>query len=740
MYNVSRKYSKQIKKVPFRNRSHIKAILGVINKEAQNNIKAENLDDYLYISNVYDLFETDEIGKRYATYERDYFRVDGSMLYAPKEEELDNYIISNNGIISKTGIINFSLGNTYDLPGLTIDFGYQIINDFNVIINDEDEVIEIRDNTESRYVIERGIESVSDIKIIIFDTDKMLHIEYFLCGVAIVFNNKNTEEANINEEISPVSLELSSTRFELTGFNNNRRFDIEKEENIANYLKIGMDIDISLGYELDSKKIEYVKMAKLSLSEWIIDDKRIIIKGEDTLSLLDERYIEGVYEEHTLYDLAEMVFVKAGIEDYYIDPLLKDFNTKNPLPPVSYKELLQLIANAGTCSLIQGRNGSFEIIPTIWYNEEIEKEILFNNEAEWSNGEEIIDDEIVKTSVGDMSKDYFIPDGSYNFNGSIHPGFISDAVADSNGDFETNPIISISFEKTYPLTAFIFDFVANYPSVIKVTTYNNDIVKDVIYFNVDDIEYDTGYNFGRIDKVIIEFIKGAPNSRVHISNLYLKPIDFVFNYECDLKESPKATLKKPVKDITLETNLFTKSDSITQVYTDDIEIIEETEYDNYLIYFNNISDVSEVYINDVRADEKVIKKSNYAMIIDLSAYAIVGEVVNVKINGYVYNEKIKKYHKVINEIGTEETYNNCLISNEEHARKVLHWLSIYESINKEYQLENRGYPELDCNDIVFLEIPTLDSNVPVRIVNQNITFSGGALRAETICIREVEAT
>ena len=746
MFQVTRSYAQQIKRVPFRNRTYMKVYFGVYDKKAQKSLKVVDNSDYLYISNKNKLFEDNDVTDRYATFEGNYFRVDGSMNYAPKEKDVDNYILYNNGVISKS-TTTFSMDNYYDLPGLTIDFGCQTPYNFNIVINKDEEdenVIEVLGNTNSYYQYKMQILHCKTITIVPIDykdnTNGMLHIEYFVCGLIIIFNNKEIESASLSQSVHPVSAELSSTTFNLVGFNINRSYDIEKDSNISHYFQVGQPVEVNYGLLLQGGKIEWVNSCELELSEWSITDTRITIDAVDTLGLLDGKYIKGTYssEGKTLYELAVEVFEDAGIEEYNIDYVLQNYITHNPLPILPYKELLQLIANAGKCTLIQSRNKQFEILPTEFVKEE-ETSITTttNGEALWSNAQTIVDQDITKDMIGDWSQGFMPVDGSFVYESSENVGYISESVSNENGYFRINPKLTFEFEVSKQVTDIMIDFGTAHPQSLHIKTYYGGVEAESIEFSVDNSFFDAAHNFGRVDKIEITITQNSPNSRVHIKDVYLKPIDFLFDYTHDLKESPKASIITPVKTVSLLSTELTKSDEIGQVYSENLEIVESTDYSAYEIDFSSPCELTSLMVGEIDITEKIIQKGSYAIIVDLADCAIVGETLNIIANGYVLKSKTKTYKNALNVKGRNETYTNLLIDNEAHAREVLDWVGNYEQINKEYELIHRGYPELDCNDVVYLEIPTLHKNIPVRIINQTIDFNGGSLSGKTIAVREV---
>ena len=82
MYQTSQEYKDSMKR-PIREQSFMKVQLGLINQEAQQSASLENTD-YNGFSDPSTLFNQHTV-KRYATYEQNMFRADGTMYFLPKD-------------------------------------------------------------------------------------------------------------------------------------------------------------------------------------------------------------------------------------------------------------------------------------------------------------------------------------------------------------------------------------------------------------------------------------------------------------------------------------------------------------------------------------------------------------------------------------------------------------------------------------------------------------------------------
>ena len=77
----------------------------------------------------------------------------------------------------------------------------------------------------------------------------------------------------------------------------------------------------------------------------------------------------------------------------------------------------------------------------------------------------------------------------------------------------------------------------------------------------------------------------------------------------------------------------------------------------------------------------------------------------------------------LNTSGSRECWENPLVSDFVHAVDLADWIGDYMRADREYDLEYRGEPRIDTNDIMFLE----NKYVPdllVRVCDHTLKFNG----------------
>lgn len=97
---------------------------------------------------------------------------------------------------------------------------------------------------------------------------------------------------------------------------------------------------------------------------------------------------------------------------------------------------------------------------------------------------------------------------------------------------------------------------------------------------------------------------------------------------------------------------------------------------------------------------------------------------SVKINGKSITVNSNTVRKQYNTNGEDCPMSNKLITSRAHAEAYADWIAAFEKRRNEYEVEDRGYPEVDMADHIYLET-TFTPKVSVQIIEHNISFDGG---------------
>ena len=392
MQIVSNEYKESMKSMN-RNRGYIKATIGLINSQAQNEIKLDNQTKTTVYSNNIAPFDGEEVSRIYATAEPGVAVLDGSTFFLPRTGA--NYY--NNGIVTDNvmGSVTMTFADMHIIKGLTVNFGECYPTEFDIITN----------NGTTRY---RNADEVwttedvfTDITFITIEPTQMryrqnrLRIYSFKCGLAKTFTNEEVMDYSSKEYVSPIAETIPSMDVMIKVDNQNQYYDPDNPDSAIQYMEIGQEVKVQFGYDTDGQgHIEWLPEQTTYLSTWSANSREATFNATDRFTLLTGQYYKGQYYANgiNLYDLALLVLADAGITDsneYFLDNFLKNTVTHNPLPVTTHAECLQIIANAGRCTLSVDRQNRIHIQSAITPTQTISS----NGQLDFSNISNILNDD-----------------------------------------------------------------------------------------------------------------------------------------------------------------------------------------------------------------------------------------------------------------------------------------------------------------------------------------------------------
>ena len=708
--------------------SYVRVTIGLINQQAQSTAYVPEPDRYAYFSNLMRPMDNYQVTELYCTCDQDYTTVDGSMYFLPRDQEA---VVLNQGIVTEQllGPIEIRFPVQYDIKGLTVEFGKAYPVDFR--IESDNNTVEITGNTDGHFVTEEIFDGATFLRFtpsVMVNGQSRFRIHMITMGIGIYFDNRKIKSATKKEHISPIMEELPTIDFSLTVNNKDRAFDIENEESTVNFLEIGQAIEVSYVQAMDDGSIEWLPGATLYLKEWSADDEEMDFSATDRFDGMDNIYYRGQYraEGISLYDLAVDVLTDAAVDyrEYWIDPYLRDVKVSNPMPAVSHKEALQLIANAGRCILYQDRAGNIflksSFIPDMTP--------ASDNETYFSHASNVLD-KTTKRAYAMAAVDYtdvqptqyFLPRDQAGSE-YLNTGYISEAVADENGIFTANPSLSIALEAAFKCFGLTLEFGRNYPATMVFHAYyNGQLMEDYEVPGLSEVTV-VSHEFPEFDRLVLEFTRGVPNNRVVLNNItFGDSTDYVLEYGVELTKTPKGTQLAKVRELQVIRTLYGLSAESAKELAK--ETVSVTAADNrYTFYFSNPSYGLTAAITAVQDGQNVtiIECSAYSATVELTG--ITGEV-EVAISGKEYVVTQAKVSRQLNPTGQLETWENPLVSDVIHAANLADWIGDYMRADREYDLQYRGEPRLDANDIAFLE----NKYVPdllLRVYEHTLKFDG----------------
>ena len=707
--------------------SYIRVTIGVINQEAQSSAYVPHPENYTYYSNLKWPLDNYQVQELYATCDQDYTAVDGSMYFLPRARE---DIVLNQGIVSEElpGSIEIQFPIRYDIKGLTVEFGRAYPVDFR--IESDNKTVEIAGNATEHFVTEEIFEGATFLRFVpasMANGQSRFRIHQLTMGIGIYFDNRKILSATKKEHISPVMEELPALDFDMTIDNKDRAYDVENEESTVNFLETGQEVKVLYGQELDNGTVEWLPGATVYLREWSADDEEMSFTATDRFESMDGTYYKGEYRSEgiSLYDLAVDVLKDAGVDSrtYWLDNYLKDVSVCNPMPVVSHKEALQLIANAGRCILYQDRNGNIfmksSFVPDM--------EAASDNEAYFSHAGAVLDKK-AKQSYAMTARDYtdvqptqyFLPRQETG-KAYLNTGYISEAAASADGTFAVNPAVEISLEARYKCFGLTLEFGRNNPdTVIFHASLAGELREDYMVSGLTAMTV-ISHEFPEFDRLVLEFTKGCPYNRVILNNIIFgDSTDYMLEYGHELTKTPKGTQLPKVGELQVVRTFYSQGVEAKELAKETVTV---SAADNrYTIYFSAPSYDLSCTITEPQAGQTavIVDSSNYYATVELTGVTGACEVL---ITGREYIVTQARVSRRLNPTGRLEQWENPLVSDVVHAADLADWVGDYMRADREYDLQYRGEPRIDANDIAFLE----NKYVPgllLRVYDHTLKFNG----------------
>lgn len=739
MQLASKEY-KEAMQLPFRNRAYIRVSIGVVNSDAQNNAVLDDETELTYYSDGKKPFDGYTVTKPYATAEQNFSKVDGSMYFLPKET--DGYSYYNNGIVTHDilGAVYISFGGLVglDIKGLTIDFGECYPTQFTI---QSDSGTKSYENDKQLFTTEDSFDGTSYFiitPITMLGGQNRMRIYQMMFGIANTFSNDKVINCSLKDYVSPISETIPSMDVSLTVDNQDLYYSPDNPESAIAYMEIGQEVKVAFGYDVTGNgDIEWLPETTTFLNTWSADDVQAKFTATDRFYQLTDTYYKGLYRESgiTLYDLALDVLNDAGIEDereFYLDPYLKRITVYNPLPAVKHSEALQIIANAGRCALYEDRANKIHLkasfVPDM--------EVSVNNKTDYSRIDNLLKDN-KKDAYAIASNDFSRVDGSLFFmpkDGSYkETGYVSNSIADAEGNFSENPVITVTLESGFTAFGMIINFRNVAPQEFVIRTYYLDTIQDTYTVQNPDTEYITDHQFNDFDKMEIEFTKGYPNARITIDNILIGDVtDYRLTRTRDLMDNPTGTRQEKVKMISVKkTNYRESQEGFKELITEKVTLTEEMQH---TVYFSIASYGFKASVKDNSSiGVQIVDSSNYFVTVKFSK-ATSGTEIELVIQGYEYIADESYYRVTHNPNGQEIEWSNPLISTDEQAKDLEEWIATYYLGDVDYEISWRGDPRVEANDLFYLELKNREDAL-IRSYQNELSFNGawsGSMKARKV--------
>lgn len=323
-----------------------------------------------------------DMSYRYATFERDYFILDGSMHIPPRPNEGENELGFWSGeICDETGVfaVEPSLSILFDEPhnsiGLIVTFD-TVNNEYPSIFtllayraNDAMILAErVVNHNSPVYIYEGNLEDYVKVEIVVEKWTKgSRRVRITEVDFGLIKEYYGTELINLNivEEMDLVGSTVPSNELAFTLDNQERLFNILNPNGIYEFLMPQQEIRAYMGLQIDeaADEYEFVSVGKYYLTEWKTDEGALTttFTARDVFDRLETLEYTTVGVIANLYDLAVDILDRAKVQGYSVDVRLQGVSTNGFLEPISARLALQNIAIAGRAVIYQDRQGNIII-------------------------------------------------------------------------------------------------------------------------------------------------------------------------------------------------------------------------------------------------------------------------------------------------------------------------------------------------------------------------------------------
>lgn len=314
---------------------------------------------------------------KYATYEPDYFKLDGSFTIPPRQDQGDfevgwwsEVLCDSAGVFIPYQVIEILLAEESSSIGVTITFdpaANEYAADFDIAVYGADDQLihdeSIVGNTASIYLMERALEGYKKVVVTIkrwrtgYRRARIAEIDF---GIVREYSGDNLINLNLLEEISPTNEILPAGEFKFIVDNSSREFNILNPEGFYRFLQQRQEAMLELGVEVATDIFEFVQIGRYYLVDWQSDEGALTTTFTARAAIgtfLEEEYLEAVLGSRSLYALAEEILLRTKVP-YEIGEALQNIYSSGYMPKMTLREALQHVGIMSRAAIYCTREGA----------------------------------------------------------------------------------------------------------------------------------------------------------------------------------------------------------------------------------------------------------------------------------------------------------------------------------------------------------------------------------------------
>lgn len=721
--------------LPIRPTSQLQARLEMFDRGVEENSSVGQTYKAEFATSVFDKSHECD----YLTFEQDYMKVGGNALILPESKYLNNGYVSSvltdaSGNFSKVPVIEVTMQETKNFVGMTYSFIKAYPTQIRVTAYLNGSQVTRFISTPDRLEYEDEYNHIPDCNKVRFEFLSMnepyrrLRISHMVFGLVKIFTNTEILSSQHDMSVDPISSTLPSNSFVMNVLNFNKDYNPDNPRGVWEYFKNGQPLRVRYGTTVNGET-EWVDSAYLYLSDApTVRENVATFQANDAISYLTDTYYRGMYmpDGISLYDLAENVLADAGVTAYELPLGLKDVKTKAPMPVLSHRECLQIIANAGRCVLYTDVNGV--IVMALQLDASVS--ISDNGHMPWANTD--------KTLVGNVNYDYItfepnkwrvasgetryiVPQTAAEYRQTC---FVSEAMSDNKARFSNPPKLYVRY--SLPVSSYQFSIRFDSLNEDCAADFNVIFAKDDVVVKRVEVRGNTEIVYTVKDEVIgfnlvtIEMLSTSkPNHRIRVEAINNGAVtDFYLDFKLALAK-PTVTRTKELKSVDVKVHSYVPRAQAESIFdSGQMEVRGETVIQ--ASYSPSIEISAEV------KGGTLISAEYYAR----TAFVRVrgNGIVNVVMTGKMLDETQSIVSVKENSTGDICPVDNPLITDSSVAQNVGVWVGRYLRNRNSYETNFRQDFRLDANDMIYFQ-SDFEERIPVRVtrVQYNLPGQTGAI-------------
>lgn len=320
-----------------------------------------------------------DMSHKYATFERDYFQLDGSFHIPPKENEGDSELgwwsdtlSGEDGTFAVRPTLTFNFDESHGSIGLTFTFDKQANEyptEFRIEVfgpNGEVVASEFITNTGPVYYFQRNLDNYTRVVITIikwvnpYRRARLTEVDF---GVVQEYTGEKLISLKVNEEMDLLASTVPSSEMRFTLDNSDQFFNILNPSGVYRFIVPNQEMSAEIGLLIGENKYEWISMGRYYLTDWTVEEGAMTSTfiGRDIFTKIELMTYTRLLQNTNLYDLAVDILTEANVDSYTLDDGLKGISTVGFKENIKVRDALQMIAIAGRCIVKQNRDGSINL-------------------------------------------------------------------------------------------------------------------------------------------------------------------------------------------------------------------------------------------------------------------------------------------------------------------------------------------------------------------------------------------